>query len=77
VILNVELTNGTDLPAPASTNISVFRAKTTPGAVPGARFDVRLLERHACTTQAFIPMGTGGTLSGEEGIDGVHGSSRT
>ncbi|KAH7108484.1 allantoicase [Auriculariales sp. MPI-PUGE-AT-0066] len=54
----------------SSTNISVFRANPTPGAAPGTRFEVRLVERHACTTQAFVPMGTGGGLGGDEGIEG-------
>ncbi len=39
----------------ATANLCVFRCE--PQVPPGAtRFDVRLLERHALSTQAFIPM---------------------
>lgn len=53
----------------ASTALGVFRAGVTPGAAPGGEFFVRLLERHPCTNQAFIPMGTGGGI-GEDAIQG-------
>ncbi|KAG8920676.1 Allantoicase [Tulasnella sp. 417] len=38
--------------------ISVFRS-TPVGAKPGEDWQVKILERHAYTSQAFIPMGTG------------------
>ncbi|EJD35292.1 allantoicase [Auricularia subglabra TFB-10046 SS5] len=53
----------------ASTALAVYRAGVTPGAAPGGEFFVRLLERHPCTNQAFIPMGTGGGI-GEDAIQG-------
>ncbi len=42
--------------AAAAPNLCVFRCEpmVTPG---GARFDVKLLERHAHSTQVFVPMG--------------------
>ncbi|QRV94187.1 allantoicase [Ceratobasidium sp. AG-Ba] len=50
--------------AHARTGLSVFRA-TPPirdgeKAMPGTLWSVKLLERHVCTTQAFVPMATGG-----------------
>ncbi|KAG8678693.1 Allantoicase, partial [Ceratobasidium sp. 395] len=50
--------------AHARTGLSVFRA--TPPirdgevAEPGSLWSVKLLERHICTTQAFVPMATAG-----------------
>ena len=52
--------------AHARTGLSVFRA-TPPlrdgeRAEPGALWSVKLLERHICTTQAFLPMGNAGGI---------------
>lgn len=52
--------------AHARTGLSVYRA-TPPlrdgeRAEPGALWSVKLLERHICTTQAFLPMGNAGGL---------------
>ena len=41
----------------AVTGISVFRATPRAGLVRGKVFDVRSMERHPYTSQAFIPMG--------------------
>lgn len=41
------------------TGISVFRATPKIGLERGKVFDVRFMERHPFTTQAFIPMGKG------------------
>lgn len=48
----------------ATAGLSVYRCQPI-DAHPGELWPVKLLERHACTNQAFIPMGAGG-LSGEE-----------
>ena len=48
--------------AGATTGLSVYRCKPIDVA-PNGRWEVKLLERHPCTNQAFIPMGAG------EGID--------
>jgi len=52
--------------AHARTGLSVYRA-TPPlrdgeRAEPGALWSVKLLERHICTTQAFLPMGNAGGI---------------
>jgi len=41
----------------AVTGISVFRATPKVGLTRGEVFDVRFMERHPYTSQAFIPMG--------------------
>jgi allantoicase len=41
----------------AITSIGVYRATKKVGLERGRVFDVRLMERHPYTTQAFIPMG--------------------
>jgi allantoicase len=43
----------------AVTGISVFRASPKIGLERGKVFEIRLMERHEFTTQAFIPMGKG------------------
>jgi len=44
--------------AGATTGLSVYRCQPIELA-PGGRWEVKLLERHPCTNQAFIPMGGG------------------
>ncbi|KAH9832168.1 allantoicase [Rhodofomes roseus] len=44
----------------ATTGLSVYRCK--PIDAQGGHWDVKLLERHPCTNQAFIPMGRGEDL---------------
>ena len=41
----------------AVTGIAVFRSTPKVGLIRGEVFDVRFMERHPYTTQAFIPMG--------------------
>ncbi|TXT13405.1 hypothetical protein VHUM_00772 [Vanrija humicola] len=43
--------------AGAVTAIGVYRATPKPGCDRGKVFDVRYMERHAYTSQAFVPMG--------------------
>jgi allantoicase len=45
--------------AGATTSIGVYRATKKIGLERGKVFDVRLMERHPYTTQAFIPMNKG------------------
>ena len=45
--------------AGAKTALSMFRSKATDAKV-GEMFDVKLLERHPCTNQAFFAVGAGG-----------------
>ncbi|OSD06855.1 allantoicase [Trametes coccinea BRFM310] len=44
--------------AGATTGLSVYRCKPI-DVTPGGEWEVKLLERHPCTNQAFIPMGGG------------------
>jgi allantoicase len=46
-------------PEPAYTGIGVYRATKKVGLERGKVFDVRLMERHMYTSQAFIPMAKG------------------
>jgi len=49
---------------PARTGFSVYRSSPA-GANPGEYWPIRLLERHSCTNQAFIPMGSSGKREDE------------
>jgi allantoicase len=51
----------------AHTGIGVFRCVPPEGAVVGGEWDVKVLERHKCTDQTFVPMGTG---QGSWNLDG-------
>lgn len=72
-IINVSLTLLAAVPpsaypadSNAVTSVSVFRATPPAGLRHGGTFDVRMFERHACTTQAFIPMQRGEWLGEKE-----------
>jgi allantoicase len=47
----------------AYTGIGVYRATKKVGLERGQVFDVRLMERHSFTSQAFIPMSKGDVSS--------------
>ena len=49
----------------AYTGFSVYRS-TPVGAIPGGEWEVKILERHPCTNQAFIPMGSSGGIREDE-----------
>jgi len=51
----------------ATTGLSVYRCQPI-DAKPGGYWDVKVLERHLHTNQAFIPMGPGLTSEGDEGL---------
>jgi len=52
----------------ATTGLSVYRCKPI-DAKPGGHWDVKVLERHLHTNQAFIPMGPGSANEGDEGLE--------
>ncbi|EJU04387.1 allantoicase [Dacryopinax primogenitus] len=52
----------------AFTGISVYRSTPAEGAVLGATWPVKVLERHPHTNQAFIPMGRTAHPEGEEAL---------
>ena len=52
----------------ATTGLSVYRCQPI-DAKPGGHWDIKVLERHAHTNQAFIPMGPGLTNEGDEGLE--------
>ncbi|KAI0328606.1 allantoicase [Cubamyces sp. BRFM 1775] len=56
----------------ASAGLSVYRCKPI-DVQPGGEWEVKLLERHPCTNQAFIPMG--GAIGPEESEAGVVGDA--
>ena len=51
----------------ATTGLSVYRCQPI-DAKPGGRWDIKVLERHLHTNQAFIPMGPGSANEGDEGL---------
>lgn len=51
----------------ATTGLSVYRCQPI-DAKPGGCWDIKVLERHRHTNQAFIPMGQGLTNEGDEGL---------
>jgi allantoicase len=51
----------------ATTGMSVYRCQPI-DAKPGGCWDIKVLERHSHTNQAFIPMGPGLTSEGDEGL---------
>jgi ureidoglycolate hydrolase len=55
--------------AGADTSLSVYRCKPLQVINGDGTFDIKLLERHRFTNQAFIPMGGGG--GGTDGGDGL------
>ena len=51
----------------ATTGLSVYRCQPI-DAKPGGHWDIKVLERHIHTNQAFIPMGPGFTKEGDESL---------
>ena len=51
----------------ATTGLSVYRCQPI-DAKPGGYWDIKILERHLHTNQAFIPMGPGLMEEGDEGL---------
>lgn len=51
----------------ATTGLSVFRCQPI-DAKPGGHWDIKILERHLHTNQAFIPMGPGSPSEGDQGL---------
>ncbi|KAI5479442.1 Allantoicase [Pseudohyphozyma bogoriensis] len=65
--------NASDYPkdTPPTTALNVIRVGPNPLAKYGAEFPVNMFERHAATTQAFIPMGR--TTAGHDSFTGTKG----
>lgn len=53
--------------AQATAGLSVYRCKPI-DAKPGGHWDIKVLERHLHTNQAFIPMGPGSPSEGDHGL---------
>ena len=51
----------------ATTGLSVYRCQPI-DAKPGGHWDIKVLERHLHTNQAFIPMGPGSPREGDQGL---------
>jgi allantoicase len=51
----------------ATTGLSVYRCKPI-DAKAGGHWDIKVLERHLHTNQAFIPMGPGSPSEGDQGL---------
>jgi len=51
----------------ATAGLSVYRCQPI-DARPGGHWDIKVLERHLHTSQAFIPMGPGFANAGDEGL---------
>jgi allantoicase len=51
----------------ATTGLSVYRCQLI-DAKPGGHWDIKVLERHLHTNQAFIPMGPGSPSEGDQGL---------
>lgn len=51
----------------ATTGLSVYRCQPI-DAKSGGHWDVKVLERHLHTNQAFIPMGPGSGIEGDQGL---------
>lgn len=51
----------------ATTGLSVYRCQPI-DAKPGGHWDIKVLERHLHTNQAFIPMGPGFPSEGDQGL---------
>jgi allantoicase len=51
----------------ATTGLSVYRCQPI-DAKPGGHWNIKILERHLHTNQAFIPMGPGSPSEGDQGL---------
>ncbi len=56
--------------ADATAGLSVYRCRPI-DVQPGGEWEVKLLERHPCTNQAFIPMGAAGIGAADAGTDAL------
>ena len=60
------------LEAGATTDLSVYRCSSLPNRGENEEWEVKVLERHPFTTQAFIPMGATGPLGhSEDGLEDI------